>query len=153
MMSSVHAGNPQVDAARQILCQEIARCMKAKKYSMRVRIAETDGHPEHVSFYSHGGEGWQKESQAINDPVLVNAMNETLEMLASQEHHDGWSARRQSHSDVHDTDFQFHPDKFADHFDKGLESALMGVLFRDHHDSRKDIRRNVRTPRPKRGGS
>lgn len=150
-MSSVKAGNPQVDKAREILCHEIARCLKEKRFSVRIRIAETDGKPAEASFYSHGQHGWQKESQPVTDKVLVNAMNETLEMLASKAHHDVWSARCESHSDGRDTELEFHADKLTGRLGEGLESLLMGVLFHDHHDSSKDVRRNIRTPRPAQG--
>src|SRR5262245_15138464 len=118
-MSSVHSGNPQVDQAREILCKEIARCMNNKKFSVRVRISETDGAPAQVCFYAHSPDGWQKESQAITDRLLVNAINETLEMLASNEHHDWWSARRQTSSDGTDTELRFHPDKLTGRMGKG----------------------------------
>jgi hypothetical protein len=147
-MSSALAGNPLVDKARQILCAEIARCMRDKRFSVRVRIAENGGQAAEVLFYSHGDHGWQKESQPITDQVLVAAMNETLEMLASKQHHDAWSARRQSHSDINDTDLQFHADKLQGHLGDTLEADLMGLLFRDQHDSKKDSRRNIRTPKP-----
>ena len=147
-MSSANAGNPLADQARQILCDEIARCLREKRFSVRVRIAESDGKPVEACFYSHGEHGWQKESQPITDRPLVGAMHETLEMLASKEHHDEWSARRQSHSDGHDTDLQFHADKLTGHIGDKLEATLMGLLFRDQHDSKKDSRRAIRTPRP-----
>lgn len=147
-MSSTNAGNTQADQARQVLCDQIARCMRAKRYSVRVRIAESDGNPVEANFYSHGDHGWQKEPQSITDGPLVGAMNETLEMLSSKAHHDTWTARRQLHAHGHDVDLQFHPEKLKDHFGDKLETALLGLLFRDQHDSKKDSRRNIRTPRP-----
>src|SRR6516164_2380720 len=45
---------------------------------------------------------------------LVQAMNETLEMLASKEHHDTWSARRQSRADGQDVELRFHPEHLED---------------------------------------
>ncbi|MBI3864235.1 MAG: hypothetical protein HY290_20315 [Planctomycetia bacterium] len=148
-MSSVKSGNPQVDQARETLCQEIARCMRDNKFSVRIRIAETEGTPAEASFYSHGPDGWQKESQPITDRLLVNAIRETLEMLESNEHHDWWSVRHQSHSDGTDTELRFQSEKLTGRLGVQLESLLMGALFRDQHDSRKDSRRNIRTPRPK----
>jgi hypothetical protein len=148
-MSSGKGGNAQVDKARQVLCDEIARCLRNNRFTVRVRIAESDGKPVEALVASHGEHGWQKESQPITDRPLVNAINETLEMLASKAHHDAWSARRQSHSDGHDTELQFHREKLGDHPADKFASVLMGLLFRDHHDSSKDSRRNIRTPPPK----
>jgi hypothetical protein len=150
MMSSATAGDLLVDKARQVLCDEIARCVRMKRFSVKVRIAETEGQPAEAWFYSHGKRGWQMESEPITDRPLVNAMNETLEMLASKEHHDQWSARRQSRADGHDIELRFRPEHLEDRLGDKLALALMGVLFRDQHDSRKDSRRNIRTPRPKR---
>jgi hypothetical protein len=144
---SRNAGSPLVDQARQVLCREIARCLKDKKFSVRVRVSEVDGKPAEAWFYSHHEKGWKKEPQSIIDRPLVAAIHETLEMLASKAHHDAWSARRHSHADVHDTDLQFHVEKLADRLHDKLEPILMGLLFRDQHDSKKDSRRNIRTPR------
>jgi hypothetical protein len=150
-MSSGKAGNAQVDKARQVLCDEIARCLSKNRYTVRVRIVESEGKPAEALLQSHSENGWQKESQPITDRLLVNAINETLAMLASKEHHDAWSARRQSHSDGHDTELQFHREKLGDHHADKFASVLMGVLFRDHHDSSKDSRRQIRTPLPRHG--
>src|SRR5262245_7132751 len=46
-------GSPLVDEARQLLCREIARCLNDKKFSVRVRITESDGEPVEAWFYSH----------------------------------------------------------------------------------------------------
>ena len=147
-MSTSRGGSLPVDNARQILCDEIARCLRERKFSVRVRITEAEGKAAEVWFYFHAKRGWHKEPQVIREQPLVEAINESLEMLSSKEHHDAWSARRHSHSNVHDTDLQFHVDKLAEHPDDQLESVVMGLLFRDQHDSKKDSRRNIRTNRP-----
>ena len=149
-MSARKEGSPLVDEARQLLCREIARCLKDKKFSVRIRVTEADGEPAEAWFYSHGRRGWQMESEPITDGPLVQAMNETLEMLASKEHHDTWSARRQSRADGQDVELRFHPEHLEDRLGDKLAQMLMGILFRDQHDSRKDSRRQIRTPRPKR---
>ena len=141
--------NSPIDKARQFLCDEIARCLRNHRYTVRVRIIESGGKPSQALLDSHGENGWQKESQPIADRLLVSAIHETMAMLAAKEHHDVWSARRQSRADEHDTELQFHREKLGDHAADKLASVLMGVLFRDHHDSSKDSRRNIRTPPPK----
>jgi len=150
-MSSNHAGNPQVDAARQALCREFAKCINDNKLTVRVHVVEAAGKPAEAHFQAHDATGWHKTGETITDRLLVNALNETLEMLASKEHHDAWSVRRQSHADGHDTELKFHHEKFVGHLGDKLESALMGLLFRDHHDSSQDVRRSIRTPRPAHG--
>jgi hypothetical protein len=150
-MSSVHAGNPQVDAARQVLCREFAQSINDNKFTVRVRLVETAGKPAEALFQAHDGRGWHKAGEPITDRLFVKALNETLEMLASTEHHDAWSVRQQSHADGHDTELKFHREKLAGYLGDKLESALMGLLFRDHHDSSQDVRRSIRTPRPAQG--
>jgi hypothetical protein len=150
-MSSNNAGNPQVDSARQVLCREIAQSINDKKFTVRVRLVEVDGKAAEALFHAHDGHGWHKAGVTITDRLLVNALNETLAMLATKEHHDAWSIRQQSHTDGHDTELKFHHEKLAGHLGEKLESALMGLLFRDHHDSSQDVRRGIRTPRPAQG--
>src|SRR5262249_30266780 len=111
IMSARKEGSPLVDEARQLLCREIARCLQDKKFSVRIRVADVDGEPAEAWFYSHTEQGWQMEPRRITDRPLVAALNETVEMLASKGHHDAWTARRHLHSDLHDTDLQFHVDK------------------------------------------
>ena len=145
-MSSDHAGHPQVDAARQMLCRRLAQAFNDKQYNFRVRITEQNGKPQAAHFYAHDAHGWQKAGETVSDLGIVNALKGTLELLSSAEHHDAWSLRTQAHSDGRDTEMRFHPEKLGDHKADQLESFLMGLLFRDHHDSSKDVRRNIRTP-------
>jgi hypothetical protein len=145
-MSSTHSGNPQVDAARQQLCQNFANSLNEKKYTLRVRIIEQGGKPHEAIFSAHDHQGWQNVSESVTDLLLVNALQETVQMLGSAPHHDAWSVRTHSHGNGHDTEFQFHSEYVAQHSGHQLASTLMGLLFRDHHDSGKDMRRNIRTP-------
>jgi hypothetical protein len=148
-MSSVNKGSALVDEARRLLCDEIARCIREKSFTVRIRIGKADGAPTEAWFYSHCEHGWRKSPQAITDRPLVSAMDETLAMLASKTHHDAWLARRKSHSDGDDIELEFHADRLKERVGGKLESVLMGMLFRDQHDSTKDKRRSVRTPAPK----
>jgi hypothetical protein len=150
-MSTKNAGSPAIDRARQLLCNEITRAMRERGFLIRVRVTRAEGRPAEARFYSHGEHGWQTESQPITDRELVCALDETLEMLSSQAHHDAWSARRQSHADGYDVELKFHPDKLIGRLGDELNSVLVGILFRDQHDSKKDARHAIRTPRPGRG--
>ncbi|MBI3862585.1 MAG: hypothetical protein HY290_11900 [Planctomycetia bacterium] len=89
-----------------------------------------------------------QNAEAITDPRLVQALEEALAMLASKRHADEWSARRHSSPDHDDVDLQFHRDKLEDRSGEQIESLLAGLLFRDRHDSKKDKRQAIRTPRP-----
>ena len=146
-MSSAKAESSAVDEARRVICREFARMLNAGTSTTRVRIVQSSGEPTEAWFYSHGDDGWHKEPGGITDPKLVLALEETLEMLASREHTDEWSARKQASSDFHDTELKFHRDKVESRLGDQLESALSGLLFRDRHDSKKDKRHAIRTPR------
>jgi len=67
-------------------------------------------------------------------------------MLASKEHAEQWSARRQASSDYRDIDLQFRRQKLEHRLGDQLESALAGILFRDAHAAGKDERRTIRPP-------
>jgi len=147
-MPSSNLGSPAVDGARQALCRELAGCMNAGTYTIRVRIVKPENAAAEGHFYAHSGKGWRKRPEKLVDHPVVAALEETLDMLGSKPHCDEWSVRCESHADRRDTELQFHPDKIKPHLGPKLESALYGLLFRDHHDSKKDVRRSIRTPRP-----
>jgi hypothetical protein len=144
-MSSATSGSSAVDKARALLCQVFARMVNAGSTAVRTRIVQSSGEPVEAWFYAHSDDGWQKDPGGVTDRELVRALHESLEMLASKKHGDEWSARQQSSGDWLDTDIQFHRDKLEKRGGKKLESALMGLLFRDSHDSKKDVRRSIRT--------
>jgi len=146
VMSSSKKGSAAVDQARQLLRSECARSMSAGHYTVRVRITQSGGEAVGAAFFFHGGKGWKKQPERITDRKLVEGLAETLEMLVSKKHGDECLVRRQKAASGHDTDLQFHPEKFAGRLGAKLESALDGVLFRDSHDSKKDARRSIRTP-------
>lgn len=151
-MSSSKTGSGAVDQARQVLRGECARSMSAGHFTVRVRISQSADEPVAAGFYFHGTDGWKKQPNQITDRKLVQALAETLDMLVSKGQGDEWLVRRHKVSDGHDTDLQFHPDKFEGRLGKKLESALDGMLFRDSHDSKKDKRRSIRTPKQAAGG-
>jgi hypothetical protein len=136
-----------VDQARLALCRELARCIKAGNYTVRVRVTTSAGRPVAVRADAHSGDGWHKQFECRDDHALIEAFDETLALLASTRHHDDWSAQRRAHADGYEVELQFHPDKFKDRAGSNLESVLTGLLFRDRHDSNKDSRRSIRTPR------
>lgn len=144
-MSSSKNGSPAVDQARELLCRVFARMVKAGSFTVRTRLVLSADRPVEAWFYGHGASGWQKEAEGVTDHELVGAIDEVVEMLASKEHGDEWSAKQHSSADCRDTDIQFHRDKLQTHADKQLESYLLGLLFRDRHDSKKDSRRAIRT--------
>lgn len=151
-MSSSKDGSGAVDQARQVLRSECARSMSAGHFTVRVRVTQTGGKPVAAGFYFHGADGWKKQPDRITDRKLVQALAETLDMLVSRGQGDEWLVCRHKVSDGHDTDLQFHPAKFEGRRGKKLESALDGMLFRDSHDSKKDERRSIRTPKQAAGG-
>jgi hypothetical protein len=151
VMSSSKTGSGAVDQARQLLRKECARSMSAGHFTVRVRIVQSAGEAVEAGFYFHGADGWQKQPERITDRKLAQALAETLDMLVSKGQGDEWLARRHKVSDGHDTDLQFHPDKFEGRLGDKLDSVLDGLLFRDSHDSKKDERHSIRTPRPATG--
>ncbi len=151
-MSSSKAGSVAVDQGREILCREVARCINAGHFVVRVRIIKSAGRPAGVRISVHQEDGWKKHFEAMDDRALASAFDETLAMLASKAHRDQWSAKRRSHADGYDIDLQFHPEKFKDRLGAKLKSVVTGTLFRDSHDSKQDKRRSIRTPRQTRVG-
>lgn len=144
-MTTIHTGNSQVDTARQLLCRQFAHSLNCQKFTVRVRISQPAGQPSEAHFSAHDGHGWHKEGEAITEANLVDALDETLDMLASSPHHDAWSVRKEVHADAHETEIRFHHDQLVPHLGQKLESALAGILFRDHHDSSQDMRTHFRT--------
>ncbi|MBS0264843.1 MAG: hypothetical protein JSS02_23105 [Planctomycetes bacterium] len=142
-MNTAHTGNSQVDTARQLLCQQFAHSLNGEKFTVRVRISEPAGQPPTALFTAHDGLGWHKAGETVIEPILVDALKETLDMLASTPHHDAWSVRHETHADAQETEIRFHREQLAEHVGPKLESQLMGLLFRDQHDSSKDMRRNM----------
>jgi hypothetical protein len=146
-MNSASAAEVMVDEARSIICHRFAQMLNGGSNSLRVRIICSANKPE-AWFYSHDGTGWHKSEGAIVDAPLVQAIEEALNMVASQQHSDGWSAWKHKSRDHHDIDVHFHRDAFAHRLGNQLEFELAGLLFRDRHDSRKDERHAIRPPRP-----
>ncbi len=151
-MGSAKAESLAVDEARQWICREFARLLNAGNFVARVRIVKTGGEPSEAWLYAHRDNDWHKEPGVITDRNLVQALAETLDMLATREHADEWLARKRNSADYHDTEMKFHREKLETRLGAKLESVLWGVLFHDSHDSRKDKRRNIRTPRAERKG-
>jgi hypothetical protein len=149
-MSSAKAESLAVDEARQLICREFARLLNSGNFVVRVRIVVTEGQPAEAWFYSHRDNDWHKESAAITERTLVQALAETLDMLATREHADEWLARKRISADYHDTEMKFHRDKLESRLGAKLASVLEGLLFHDSHNSKKDKRRNIRTPRAER---
>jgi hypothetical protein len=152
-MGSAKAENLAVDDARQWICREFARLLNAGNFVARVRIVQTGGEPSEAWLYAHRDNDWHKESPALTDRTLVKALAETLDTLAIREHADEWLARKRVSADYQDIEMKFHREKLETRLGAKLESVLSGILFHDSHDSRKDKRRNIRTPRAEgRGG-
>jgi hypothetical protein len=141
-MRSATISNSAVDSARQALCREFARMLQKGALTVRARVLTTGGKPVGARFYAHRNRRWEMQPEKISDPELAAAIQETLEMLASQGHHDAWSAKQLATADHHDTDIRFHGDDLH-HLGDRLESELSGILFRDRHDSKKDVRRSI----------
>jgi len=146
-MSSSTKGSPVVDQARLALCRELARCLKAGVFTVRIRVETSAGRPVVVRVDAHQKDGWQNQFSCRDDQALVAALDETLALVASTTHHDDWSAQRRAHADGYEIELQFRPEKLQGRTGSNLESVLTGLMFRDSHDSKKDSRRSIRTPR------
>lgn len=151
-MSSSKTGAIAVDQARVELCRWLAKSLNGGLFHVRVRFPLVNGVPGEAWFYVHRDNTWHKETEIITDAPLVEALAEETDLLASKGHADEWSVRQNSAHDWKETDLQFHREPLADHLGKKLESYLMGLLFRDRHDSRQDRRQHLRNgPTPKTG--
>ncbi len=152
-MSSTKAGSVKIDEARQLICHEFARMLNAGILTVRVRVDLVDKEPAEAWFYGHSDDKWHKQALVVKDKALLRAVEEALDTLLSREHAVEWSARRATSADWRDTDLHFHHGKLEQRLGKKLESMLTGILFHDAHSSKKDVRRNIRTPmrgRPRR---
>lgn len=145
-MSSTKAGSAKIDEARQLICHEFARMLNAGIFTVRVRVDLVDKEPAEAWFYGKSESKWHKQAFAVNDKTLLRAVEEALETLLSRQHADEWSVRRATSADWRDTDLHFHREKLEQRLGKKLESMLTGILFHDAHSSKKDVRRNIRTP-------
>lgn len=145
-MQTTNVSDAAVDQAREILCRELARILRGGALTARARVILAEGRPAEARFYAHQRNEWEIQPEKITSVELAGALQAALEMLASKGHHDAYSARQNAAADYRDTDFQFHRDALHDLGDK-LESELNGILFRDRHDSKKDVRRSIHSPR------
>lgn len=148
MKTNVPRSMDSVDTARHELCQEFAKSLRDGALQVRVRL-----HPQmgEAWFYEHRENQWHKRDAVIRDPQLIAALTEQLELLASKPQGDAVKVILHSSADWHDTDVTFHRDAVKAHLGRLLETHLMGLLFRDHRDSGKDIRRHLQTG-PRRTG-
>jgi len=146
-LNTTRIDDTAVDQARETLCREFAHVLSAGAFTVRTRVLMNKGEPVGVCFYGHQNNGWQIQPGRIAGVALASAIHSTLEMLASAEHHDAWSVKQDSVADHHDTDIQFHKHDWQNLSKRELESEVNGLLFRDRHDSKKDVRRSIRARR------
>jgi hypothetical protein len=146
-MQSTDISNAAMDQARDVLCTEFARMLQSGASTVRVRVVLAGGAPIEAYFYAHRNRRWEIQPDKVTSPELSAAIAATLESLTSHEHHDAWSTKAHAAADYHETDFHFHRDELQTRPGESLVSEMNGLLFRDRHDSKKDIRRSIRTPR------
>ncbi|MGQ0635985.1 MAG: hypothetical protein ACT4QC_15345 [Planctomycetaceae bacterium] len=142
-MRSMKISDAAIDRARATLCREFSRIVKTGALTVRARIIQADGKPMETCFYAHRNRRWEMQPARITDPALAAAILATLEMLASNGHHDAWSTKQRATAGYSDTDIRFHGEEFQHRSDNKLESELRSVLFSDRHDSKKDVRRSI----------
>lgn len=142
---SSRQGSPFVDQARRLVCRVLARTIESGSMALRIRLEQSAGEPVHAWFYAHSEAGWEKQPDDVTDHGLLEAILEEMDLLTSKGHGDEWSCRDHTSGTHRDLDLHVHPEKFQGQDLKSLESAVMGLLFRDGHDSKKDVRRRIRT--------
>lgn len=148
--SSTRSPADLTDTARHELCAQFAKSLRGGALQVRVRL-----HPQTTEawFYEHRDNQWHKRDAVIRDADLFANVADQLTLLGSKPHGDAVKVTLHNSADWHDTDLTFHREAVADHLEGALESYLLGLLFRDHHDSAKDSRHQVQTGprRPGRG--
>ena len=143
-MKTVQFNETTVDQARNELCRHLAQLMVTGAHSFRIRIFLSDGEPVRGCLYTYRSHAWRKVEDVDLSQEIVAALGEQLDLLVSREHADAWSARQREFADRRDVDIRFHRDAIDPHRNGNLASFLLGCLFLGHHDSRKDVRRQMR---------
>ncbi|MBI5761647.1 MAG: hypothetical protein HZA46_24320 [Planctomycetales bacterium] len=143
-MKTAQLNATTVDQARTELCRHLARLMVAGSHNFRIRTFLSDGEPVRGCLYTYRNHAWRKVEDVDLSQSIVEVLDEQLDMLVSRAHADAWSARQKNFADRRDVDIRFHRDAIDPHLNGNLASFLLGSLFLGHHDSRKDVRRQMR---------
>jgi hypothetical protein len=145
LMRPASPSNLPTESARQFLCHRMSTLLADGACQVRIRL---QAEPPSVQFYRHQDNTWRRLEEYVRDRPLVEALADDLEMLASKPHGDRVEIRRQAASHYCDTDFRFEREAISQHLYQHLDSYLYGLLFRDHHDSKQDSRRQMRGDAP-----
>lgn len=143
-MKTVQLNATTVDQARSELCRHLAQLMVTGAHNFRIRTFLSDGEPVRGFLYTYRNHAWRKVEDMELSQDTVAALGEQLDMLVSRAHADAWSVRQKKFADRRDVDIRFHRDSIDPHLNGNLASFLLGSLFLGHHDSRKDVRRQMR---------
>lgn len=128
------------DEARHMLCSQIAQIVRAGSFRLRVRIHEGSGE---AWFYERHDNTWHKQELTLRNGPLVQALSEQLALLASKPHGDHVQVTQHDAADWKETDLQFQRECLQGHIDERLDTYVLGLLFRDPHDSKHDVRRHM----------
>ncbi len=133
-----------VDDVRQILCAHLAQTLRGGVLSVKVRVFDS---PCEALFYAHSDNVWHIQDLAFRDAARVRALADELTRLAAKPHGDLVQVRQHATPHWRETELQFANEAIKRHSGGSLESYIRGILFGDHHDSKQDVRRRMRTPR------
>ncbi len=129
-----------VDQARHALCRRICECFREGAVSVRIR---RDLNPAAVWIYEKQDRTWKKHGEAIDDPRLIEAIDQEIESFSSRQHSSVLNSRKTSKPDWKAVEMTFHADAIRDHLEQ-LESYVYGVLYYNHPDHTHDVRRRIR---------
>ncbi|MCY2967852.1 MAG: hypothetical protein NT069_30195 [Planctomycetota bacterium] len=129
-----------VDATQHLICEVFASLLDAGASQVRVRVVLKQGAPTNAWFYSYVNHDWHKAARMVTDPVQAAAVKEQMEFIGTKGQGEAWHCRQHGAADIADTDIAFHSEKIHEHLGTALPSLLLGMLFRDNHDSRDDNR-------------
>lgn len=129
-----------VDKARHALCDRICECFREGAVSARIR---KDLNPIAIWIYGKHDRTWKKRGEAIDDPRMIEAIDQDLEYFATRKQDSSLLIRKSSKPDWTEVELTFHADAIREHLNQ-LESYVYGVLFYKHPDHDHDMRQRIR---------
>ena len=135
-------GSPSVSDVHRALCEQLSLRLHDGTVGVRVRL-----HPQSTTGWlaAHHDNAWHPKKTIVFEPAFFEILQTELDRLATCPHREQVQIRQQAASDWKETEFFFDRQGLAPYLNNKLSSHLEGMLFRDRHDAKQDVRRSSRT--------